>query len=171
MAVKSAFTQTPAALDPSANLWTTGSVSNAFTCGLFTTPNPPQPIPCNDATVTKFDPTGTQVLFTTTLGGHGNSGGVAIASDPGGNIYIAGYTTAPDFPVTAGALQTTNAGPFSTLSPPYPGSVSAGGDAFIVELNSSGSIVYSTFLGGSGNDIPTAIAVDRLPAFTVYVAP
>jgi len=43
-------------------------------------------IPCGDATVTKLDPTGTQAIFTVPLGGNGDSGGRAIASDPG-NIY------------------------------------------------------------------------------------
>ena len=82
-----------------------------------------------------------------------------------GNIYIAGYTTAPDFPVTSGALQAMNAGPYSNA---VEVGVIPGGDVFIAKLNPDGSLGYSTFLGGSGNDVPTAISVDSAGA--IYVA-
>ena len=90
---------------------------------------------------------------------------MAIAADTAGNVYIAGYTTAPDFPVTTGALQTKNAGPYGSQTDQT--SVIPGGDVFVVKLNPDGSIAYSTFLGGSGNDVPTAMAVDRTGS--VYV--
>jgi uncharacterized protein (TIGR03437 family) len=151
--------QVPAALDPSGNLWRVGRVNNTFTCGTFKVPpGILENIPCGDAIVTELDPTGTAVLYTTTLGGHGDSGGVAITADSVGNTYVAGYTTAPDFPVTSGVLQGKNAGP--NTSRMDQSSVLPGGDAFIVKLNPDGSVAYSTFLGGSGNDIPTAISVD-----------
>lgn len=165
--VKAAFGLTPAVLDPAGNIWHTGRVINSLSCGLYVVPPGfPVNIPCGDATVTKLDPTGTQILFTTTFGGHGDSGGLAITADSAGNIYVAGYTCAPDFPVTSGALQTTNAGPYSI--PANGGSTYPGGDAFIVKLNPNGSVAYATFLGGSGNDFPVAISVDSTGS--VYVA-
>src|ERR1022692_1768624 len=53
----------------------------------------------NDIFVTKLDPTGA-ILFTDVFGGNGNATGNAIALDPSGNIYIAGTTTANDFPLS-----------------------------------------------------------------------
>ena len=165
---KAAYGQVAAAaLDPAGNIWQAGRVNNALTCGSFEVPPGFQEaVPCNDATVTKLDPTGSKVLFSATLGGNGDSGGLAIATDSAGNVYIAGYTTAPDFPVTSGALQTKNAGPYASQTDGD--STASGGDAFIVKLNPNGSVAYSTFLGGSGNDVPVAISVDS--AGSVYVA-
>lgn len=106
-------------LDPAGNIWQTGRVVSNLSCGVYEVPpGAGLNIPCNNATATKLDPTGTHVLFTTSLGGHGDSGGLAIAADPAGNIYVAGYTTAPDFPVTGGAYQTKNAGPYSAPNQP-----------------------------------------------------
>ena len=165
---KAAYGQVAAAaLDPAGNIWQAGRVNNALTCGSFAVPPGFQEtVPCNDATVTKLDPTGSKVLFSATLGGNGDSGGLAITTDSAGNVYIAGYTTAPDFPVTSGALQTKNAGPYTS----HPAGYSTGpeGDTFIVKLNPNGSVAYATFLGGSGDDVPVGIAVDS--AGSVYVA-
>jgi len=153
-------------LDPAGNIWREGRIGNGLSCGVFWFMGGIlENIPCGDATVTKLDPSGTHVLYTKTLGGHGDSGGMAIAADTAGNVYIAGYTTAPDFPVTTGALQTKNAGPYGSQTDQT--SVIPGGDVFVVKLNPDGSIAYSTFLGGSGNDVPTAMAVDRTGS--VYV--
>jgi uncharacterized protein (TIGR03437 family) len=164
-----AWGQTQLTLDPAGNVWKTGRVANAFTCGVFKVPpGISENIPCGDATVTELDPSGTRVLFTATIGGHGDSGGVAIAADPAGNVYIAGYTTSPDFPVTSDALQTHNAGPYTSMGASNISDVYPGGDTFVVKLNPDGSVAYSTFLGGAGNDVPTAISVDGSGA--VYVA-
>lgn len=153
-------------LDPAGNIWRFGRGNNALTCGVFWSMGNPENIPCGDAIVTKLDPTGTHVLYTKTLGGHGDSGGVAIGADSAGNIYIAGYTTAPDFPVTSGVLQGKNAGPYSSQTDQT--GVIPGGDVFVVKLNPDGSVAYATFLGGSGNDVPTAMSVDGVGS--VYVA-
>ena len=151
----------------SGDLWQTGQLANGVSCGMSTTaPGISETLTCSDATVTKLDPTGTQGLSTTRLGGTGNSGAVAIAVDSAGNVYVAGYTTAPDFPVTSGALQSKNAGPYTSQTDGS--SVIPGGDVFIAKLNPDGSLAYSTFLGGTGNDVPTSIAVDGTGS--VYVA-
>jgi uncharacterized protein (TIGR03437 family) len=97
----------------------------------------------------KLDPTGTQLIYGTYFGGIGNSfpsvGGIAI--DASGNAYVAGGTNAPDFPVTAGALQTT-----------LPPNVS---NAFVVKLNSSGTgLIYGTYLGANSLSRATQIRVD-----------
>jgi hypothetical protein len=89
------------------------------------------------------------VIYSTYLGGSGNDGGNGIAVDSAGNAYVTGGAGSPDFPVTAGALQTVCNG-----CPSY-------GDVFVTKMNPSGSaLVYSTFLGGSGIDQGSGIAVD-----------
>lgn len=103
-----------------------------------------------DAFVTKLDPTGSSIIYSTYLGGAGNDYGNGIVLDAAGNAYIVGQTFSTDFPTTAGAFQTSCGG----------GSC-AKGDAFIAELNSTGSaLVYSTYLGGSSVNQGNGIALD-----------
>src|SRR5207247_348070 len=98
--------------------------------------------------VTKLNPTGSALVYSTFLGG-GN--GNAIAVDSAGNAYVTGFAGLADFPTTPGAFQTT-----------FRGGGFFGGDAFVTKLNATGStLVYSTFLGGGGgDDFRNAIAVD-----------
>jgi hypothetical protein len=63
-----------------------------------------------DAFVTKLNPTGTALLYSTYLGGSGGDEALGIAVDSAGNAYVAGFTTSTDFPATPGALQTTYGG-------------------------------------------------------------
>lgn len=105
-----------------------------------------------DAFVTKLNATGDSLLYSTYLGGSTGSGtehGYGIAVDRSGNAYVAGYTGSNDFP-TKNPYRSTRAGSSS--------------DAFVTKLNTtasgSGSLVYSTYLGGSSNDYASAIAVD-----------
>lgn len=63
-----------------------------------------------DTLLVEVDPTGTSQLWATYLGGSGEDNGVGLASDSNGNIYAAGSTDSPDFPVTAGAFQPSLAG-------------------------------------------------------------
>lgn len=105
-----------------------------------------------DAFVAKLNAAGTALIFSTYLGGSGSDSAGAIAIDESGNAYVTGTTNSTDFPVTNGALQSTNhAAPMAN----------GAGNAFIVKLNAAGSaLVYSTYLGGSGSDAGSAIAVD-----------
>jgi hypothetical protein len=81
--------------------------------------------------------------YSTYLGGGGNDSGLGIKVDSAGNAYIAGVTSASDFPVKTAAQTVTRGGT----------------DAFVTKLNASGSdIIYSTYLGGSGNDAANGIA-------------
>ncbi|HEY4882373.1 MAG TPA: SBBP repeat-containing protein [Myxococcales bacterium] len=99
-----------------------------------------------DAFVTKLNLAGSApLLYSTYLGGSSDDRGFGVAVDSTGNAYVTGYTTSTDFPTTSGALQTANAG---------------GSDGFMIKLNPAGSLSYSTYLGGSGQDIGQAIAVN-----------
>ncbi len=83
------------------------------------------------------------LLYSTFLGGSGSDGGSAIAIDSVGNVYITGYAYSLDFPVTVNGIQTSNQ------------DTAAGSVAFVTKINTSlsgdSSLVYSTYLGGSGN--------------------
>ena len=132
------------AVDSSANTYVTGSAcSNNFpvTTGALQSVNnhydatEPGDGECS-AFLTKFNATGTALLYSTYIGGSGITdydSGQAIAVDTSGNAYITGYTTSLDFPVTANAFQTINSG---------------NSGAFVTKLNPSGSaLLYSTYLG------------------------
>jgi uncharacterized protein (TIGR03437 family) len=99
-----------------------------------------------NAFVSKIGAGGGALIYSTYLGGSGNDEGLGIAVDPSGAAYITGGTTSANFPVTAGAYQSTLAG--ST-------------NAFVTRLDGGGkTLLYSTYLGGGGSDGGTAIAID-----------
>ncbi|MDQ6937760.1 MAG: SBBP repeat-containing protein, partial [Actinomycetota bacterium] len=103
--------------------------------------------PPRDAFVTKLNPAGNGILYSTYLGGGGEDRATGVAVGPNGNAYVSGFTSAGTFPTTTGAYQTTYGG--------------GARDAFFTELNATGTaLVYSTLLGGSGSDTATRIAVD-----------
>ena len=90
-----------------------------------------------DAFVTKFSSSGNELVYSTFLGGLNNERGYGIAVDHSGCAFVTGYTWSPDFP-------TQNA---------YDASSNGSSDAFVTKLSSSGnSLIYSTFLGGSGDE-------------------
>jgi Beta-propeller repeat len=97
-----------------------------------------------NAFVTKLDAAGSALAYSTYLGGTGSDSGKGIALDASGNAYITGVAGSTNFPVL-GAFQPVTGG---------------GNDAFVSKLSPSGSLLYSTYLGGSGTDAGTAIAVD-----------
>lgn len=99
-----------------------------------------------DGFVTKFNAAGTALVYSTYLGGSTNQDfGLAIAVDGAGNAYVAGETSSTDFP-TVNPIQATNGG---------------GVDGFVTKLNAAGSaLLYSTYIGGNGNDEIFGIAVD-----------
>ncbi len=101
-----------------------------------------------DAFVTKFAPDGKSLIYSTYLGGTQGDGATGIAIDSRGFAYVVGSTDSGDFPTTDGAFQTG-----------YGGGIS---DAFVTKLDPLGtSLIYSSFLGGGGDDAGTGIAVDR----------
>jgi hypothetical protein len=106
----------------------------------------------SDAFVTKLAPSGASLVYSTYLGGTQFDGATGIAVDASGSAYLTGATDSADFPTTPGALDTS-----------YPGALD---DSFVAKLAPDGaSLVYSTFLGGSGvcrrcGDYSDAIAVD-----------
>ncbi len=108
-----------------------------------------------DAFVTKLNPAGSALVYSTYLGGSELGFGSDIAVDDGGNAYVTGRTRSTDFPVTAGAFQTSKA--------------EGGADVFVTKLSASGSeLVYSTYLGGTRFDIAFTIALDA--SGNAYVA-
>jgi len=96
--------------------------------------------------VMKINTTGTDLVYSTYLGGFNSDRGKGIALDSSGNVYVTGETFSPDFPTTPGAFDT---------------SFNGGWDAFVTKLNDQGSALdYSTVLGGGGYDHGFAIALD-----------
>lgn len=92
----------------------------------------------SDAFVWKLNPGGTSLLFSTFLGGNGVDWAYGVAVDSFDNIYLSGYTQSPNFPTTVGAFDQ---------------SYNGDSDVFVTKLSPSGlPVVYSTFIGGSGND-------------------
>ena len=110
-----------------------------------------------DAFVTKVNPAGTALVYSTYLGtsGTGESGN-GIAVDLAGNAYVTGYTTSPGFPGTTGSSIVSTNGAFQATYG------SGAWDAFVTKLNAAGTaLVYSTYLGGSGIDQGFGIALDQ----------
>ena len=106
-----------------------------------------------NAFVMKLNPQGTTVLYSTYLGGSADDEGLAITVDSSGQALVSGYTDSTNFP-TASPYRATNSG---------------ARDGFITRLSATGStLVYSTYLGGSGSDLAFAIALDAQNNF--YVA-
>ena len=143
------------AADFSGNVYLAGLASSDFspTPGAFQTTYGGN----DDAFVMKLDPTGSTVVYATFLGGGGHDFANAIAIDEAGNAYVAGTTGSLDFPITNGAFQANLNPEICEQGPP----TVYCSDSFFTELNSSGSaLIYSTYLGGSGNDSASAIVVD-----------
>jgi hypothetical protein len=134
------------AVDASGHAYVTGTTSSEnfpTTPGAYQTSKPAGGVP---AFVTKLDPYGQTLVYSTYLGGNSQDQGQSIAVDSNGNAYVTGYTSSPNFPTTARAYQT---------SPPN------GSTAFVTKLAANGqTLVYSTYLGGNTTDGGYGIAVD-----------
>jgi hypothetical protein len=140
------------AADSAGNGYVTGQTNSTD----FPTANPLQATlkGSYNAFVTKLNPSGTALVYSTYLGGSGNDVGNAIAVDSFGEAYVSGNTSSTDFP-TANPVQASNAG--------------GGNDAFVSKLDASGTtLLFSSDLGGSSNEFGQAIAVDA--AGNIYVA-
>ena len=131
------------AVDGSGNAYVTGSTGSTN----FPTKNPLQSAfgGSSDVFVTKLDPTGSTLIYSTFLGGSAASGATAIAVDSSGNAYVTGFTRSTNFPTK------------NPLQPAFGGS----SDVFVTKLDPTGStLIYSTFLGGSGDESGNGLAVD-----------
>ncbi len=109
----------------------------------------------DDAFLSRLNPSGSILLFSTYLGGSHHDGAKGVAVDIDGCAYLAGTTYSSDFP-TANAYQATKAG---------------GWDAFLAKFNPFGdNLVYSTYFGGSGDDGGAGLAVylDQFPFLAGY---
>jgi hypothetical protein len=109
-------------------------------------------VPALDAFITKIDPSGSNLVFSTFYGGTGSgyfgSGddvGLSVALDASNNVYVAGYTASTNFP-TANTSRTNLSG-FE--------------DAFVVKLDATGTnVIYSMLVGGAGRDYGRDLALD-----------
>ncbi len=103
-----------------------------------------------DAFITKLNPAGTALVFSTYIGGNAADHGAAVAVDAAHNVYITGSTNSSNFPVS-GATQSK---------------IGGGQDAFVAELNATGTaLIFGTYIGGSGGtpglaESGSAVAVD-----------
>jgi Beta-propeller repeat len=143
------------AVDGAGSAYVTGMTDSAdfpTTPGAFDASDNPN----SDAFVTKLNPGGSTLVYSTYLGGSGQDFGQGIEVDSTGSAYVVGRANAADFPTTPGAFDTVYNGGFF-------------GDAFVAKLSPSGSaLLYSTYLGGGGNDQTDAIALDA--AGSAYVS-
>ena len=131
------------AVDSSGNAYVEGVTSSAD----FLTVNPFQATNHSyvNAFVAKLNATGSALVYSTYLGGSGGDQGYGVAVDPAGNAYVTGFTFSTDFP-TVNPIQVSNHG--------FP-------NVFVAKLNATGSaLVYSTYLGGSSEDLGSGITVD-----------
>ncbi len=143
------------AVDSSGNAYVTGSTQSTDFPITNTAPNTPYQSSLNgsqNAFVTKVNPSGVALIYSTYLGGSSADSAQSIQLDSSGNAYIAGYTFSSNFPTVA----------------PYQSAIGGGSDAFVSELNATGSaLTFSTFLGGSGNDYAYGLAMDS--SLNLYV--
>jgi len=138
------------AVDASGNAYVSGTTASAD----FPLMNPIQGAIANfiDTFVTKINPAGSALVYSTYLGGAENDWSGVIAVDASGNAYVTGWTFSPDFPLM-NPIQGVKAGGAFT------------GDTFVTKINPFGTaLVYSTYLGGALSDVGVDIAVDSAGA-------
>lgn len=137
------------AVDASGNVYVGGSTDSSdfpgSTLGSI-------PAGVDHAFVAKLDATGSNLIYADYLGGSGGDYGYAIALDGSNNVYVTGSTASSDFPM---------ANPFQGT---YPGSF----NAFLSKISADGSsLLYSTYFGGNGSDIPSSVAVSQSGEMTI----
>jgi hypothetical protein len=99
-----------------------------------------------DGFVTKINPSGSSLAFSTFLGGGAGDAIHAFAFDSAANIYVTGSTASANFPIRAPAFDTS----FNSLQ-----------DVFVSKLSADGStLLNSTFVGALANEFANGIAVD-----------
>ena len=103
--------------------------------------------------VAKLDATGSNLVYADYLGGNSEDYGYALVLDGANNVYVTGGTASSDFPIVN----------------PYQGTYPGSFNAFLTKISPDGSsLLYSTYLGGNGSDIPSSVAIDSLS--DVFVA-
>jgi hypothetical protein len=139
------------AVDPAGNIYVVGQTYSAdFPTEKSVTPDYQGD---RDGFIAKLTPAGDAVLFATYLGGSGPDSLEDVAVDDAGNVYVTGFTSSPDFP---------------TASPLY-ANMSTGPDVLMAKLSASGStLLFSTFLGGSGYDYGYSIELG--PAGAIFLS-
>ncbi|HQU84901.1 MAG TPA: SBBP repeat-containing protein, partial [Pyrinomonadaceae bacterium] len=133
-------------IDSAGNMYLAGVVSAGFptTAGVFDTTNAGS----NEIGVSKLSANGATLVYSTYLGGTQGESANGIAVDQFGNAYVTGSNFGGDFPTTSGAFDTTFNG---------------NNDAILTVLNQNASgLVYSTYLGGGGNDTANRVALDSV---------
>ncbi len=126
--------------------------------GFPTTGNAYQPTRAGDtdAFLAKINSAGSALLYATYLGGSGTDRGSGVAIDQSGNAYLAGFTSASDFP-TENAFQNIFGGSF---------------DAFVAKFDTNGSgatsLIFCSYLGGTGDDKAYGLAIDNT-ASNIYI--
>ena len=144
-------TVTAIAADPQGNLWLVGTTTSS---DFPVTAGARKYIANQDLFISKLSRFGDKLLFSTYFGGNGQDIPTAVATDSAGNLYVAGYTTSPDFPVTTNAAQRNFGGAT---------------DAFLLKLDgATGALRYSTYFGGIGSDGAYGLTVD--PQGAAYIA-
>jgi hypothetical protein len=95
--------------------------------------------------VAKLDSTGSNLVYADYIGGNGEDYGYALALDSSKDVYVTGSTSSSDFPVVN----------------PYQGTYPGSFNAFLTKISPDGSsVLYSTYLGGNGSDVPSSVALD-----------
>jgi fibronectin type 3 domain-containing protein len=134
------------AVDGNGSVFVTGDTSSS---DFPTTPGAFQRTPGGglyDVFLTRLNPGGASLAFSTFVGGNGVDRGAALAVDGVGNCYLTGFTNSTSFP---------------TVNAPQPVMGGGSGDAFVTMMNSTGTgAIYSTYLGGSNRDNGQSIAVE-----------
>jgi hypothetical protein len=142
---------TAIAVDANSNAYVAGTTQSSN----FPTLNPTQPSlgGGTDAFVTKLTSAGA-ITFSTFLGGSGNEQAGGIAVDSLGDIFVAGGTASPNFPVVSA----------------FQSALSGSQDAFVTKISYAGTIAFSTYLGGSGGSPQFASAIALDSAGNPYIA-
>ena len=136
-------------VDPSGNAYLAGYTASTN----FPVLNPRQATKSGgrDVFVTKISSAGSALVYSTYYGGNGNDQANGIAVDQFGQAYVVGETQSPNFPTV------------------FPWKSAFGGlrDAFHFKIGSNGTVSYSTYVGGSGDDRGIAVAVST--SLTPYI--
>ena len=136
------------ALGPGGNIYVTGQTSSTdfpTTAGAYQTTVSSAQNSYGHAFMTTLNTAGSALVYSTYLGGSDTDQGNAIAVDANGDVFVAGQTNSPNFPVTSGVVQSQLKGQQN---------------GFATKFGAAGNLIYSTLLGGTGVDAISAIAFD-----------